>query len=100
MTAGSRARVLTHNSNGYDRGCRCAVCREGAARRVREWRHRNRRPCDICCRVHQGRCATDDERTGRVTVTLPDYLRRRLDEVAPWGERSAYIRGLLERELS
>lgn len=94
------SRVLTHNAWGYRRGCRCDVCREAASIRVRDWRDRTRprKACDVCRRVHPGRCLPGEDRTEQVTVHLPSYLRRRLDEVAPNG-RSAFIRDLLRREL-
>lgn len=94
------SRVLTHNYNGYDRGCRCDVCREGAARRVREWRHRNRpEPCDVCNRVHPGRCAPTDERSKQIGVTLPGGVHQLLTERVPWGERSAFVAGLIVEAL-
>lgn len=92
-------RVLTHNSTGYRRGCRCEVCRDDAVRRVREWRARTRKPCDVCSRVHRGRCIPDDVRGGQVNVHLPGRVRRLLYRHVPWGERSRWVAELIEREL-
>lgn len=38
----ARNRPLTHDEKGYQRGCRCVTCREGAARVRKEQRARKR----------------------------------------------------------
>lgn len=57
-------------------------------------------PCDGCKRVHLGpRCKPAEKRSISVAFTLPGHVARRFREVVPWGERSAYVSALLEREL-
>lgn len=95
------SRVLTHNAFGYARGCRCDVCREGIALQRREERARRRAaPCDVCCRVHNGTCKPDEDRTVRVCVSLPGWLHREMVERVPWGERSAWLADLAAKELA
>lgn len=91
--------VRTHNANGYRRGCRCKVCRDGEARRRREQRARKRKPCDVCRRVHPGRCAPGDQRSRPLHLTIPSSVDSRLRERVPWGERSGWVAALIEREL-
>lgn len=56
-------------------------------------------PCEICHRVHPGRCTPEDARTINVCVTLPGRVHRLLHDRVPWGERSGWIARLVEHEL-
>lgn len=58
-----------------------------------------RHPCDVCRRVHRGRCKPADQRSVTVTITLPSYLHRELAKRVPWGERSGWIARLIHQEL-
>ena len=70
-----------------------------ATRRV-EGRASNRVPCDVCCRFHRGpRCKPEDQRTVRVCTTFPGPVYRAMVDAVPWGERSAWVAGLVAREL-
>lgn len=95
------SRVLTHNSTGYRRGCRCDTCRLDNNRRRREAYARQRadRVCDVCKRIHPGRCTPDSERSTQIGVTLPGRIARRLRERIAWGERSSWVARLIEAEL-
>lgn len=93
------SRVLTHNDGGYRRGCRCDVCRESAVRRITEARARDRGPCDVCFRVHRGRCLPGAERTVKVTVCLPAHVAEALRDQVGWGERSAFVSDLVSEAL-
>lgn len=92
-------RVLTHNATGYRRGCRCDECRSCEARRRREQRARNRKPCAVCNRVHPGRCTPEDQRAQTVAVSLPGHVARRLKDRIGWGDRSGWVAQLVEDEL-
>lgn len=91
--------VMTHNHNGYRRGCRCQDCRDDEARRRREQRHSKRRPCGICLRVHRGACVDPERRSVTVSVSLPSWLHAAMVEQVPWGERSRWLADLAEKEL-
>lgn len=91
--------VRTHNANGYRRGCRCHDCRTDEARRRREQRARKRRPCDICHRVHPGRCAPDADRSVRFTVMLPGHVDQRLRDHIDYGHRSKWVADVVELAL-
>lgn len=58
-----------------------------------------RHPCDVCCRVHQGRCSPDDTRSVQLHLTVPTRIRRRLYARVPWGQRAGWVARLIEREL-
>jgi len=58
-----------------------------------------RHPCDVCRRVHRGRCKPADKRSVSVTITIPTHLHRELAAKVPWGERSRWITRLIRQEL-
>ena len=60
---------------------------------------RHRAPCDICNRVHRGRCTPADERSVNTCVTLPGRTHRRLTDLIPWGERSRFVAAAVEDRL-
>ena len=92
--------VHTHNRGGYRRGCRCPICRaDETLRRSEQRARRPKTPCDVCRRVHPGRCLQADARSARIGLTLPGWVARRLRQHVPWGDRSAWIAALIEREL-
>ena len=57
--------------------------------------------CDNCRRLHLGpRCKPEDQRSVPVIAHLPQHLHRLFTERVPWGERSAWLTRLVEKELS
>ena len=59
-----------------------------------------RLPCPGCKRFHRGpRHKPEDVKSVNLSLTIPRWLNDRLTAAAPWGERSALIRRLLEEEL-
>lgn len=59
----------------------------------------DRHPCDVCKRVHPGRCVPADVRSVHVNLTLPGRVHRRMVERVPWGQRSGWIARLVAQEL-
>lgn len=90
--------VRTHGDSGYRRGCRCATCRKGAVERVREYRARTRKPCEMCRRIHGGpRCPVGYGWS--MSVYLPSRLHVQLADAVPAGKRSSFVRRLIEEAL-
>lgn len=59
----------------------------------------SRGPCDVCKRVHRGRCSAEDDRTVRMCLALPGHLDRRLRDHVDFGDRSGFVAALIEAEL-
>jgi hypothetical protein len=80
----------------------CADCRAAVARAARAWPSKKNRArgCAVCGRVHRGNhCKPEDARSVTVSVSLPGWLHRSMTERVPWGERSAWVAGLVAAEL-
>jgi hypothetical protein len=93
---GTRSGYTAHQRRGETP---CASCREACAAAMRLRRASQRQPCEVCCRVHPGRCASIDERSKQVTFTLPGGVHQLLTERVPWGERSSFVAGLVTEAL-
>ena len=55
--------------------------------------------CDVCRRVHPGRCTPPYKRSVSMCITIPSYVHSALSEHVPWGDRSDWIAQLITREL-
>lgn len=58
-----------------------------------------RHPCDVCRRVHRGRCKPAEQRSVSLTITVPAHLYREMTERVPPRKRAGWIARLIHREL-
>jgi hypothetical protein len=58
-----------------------------------------RLPCEVCKKVHQGRCVPRDARSVQMCITFPGRVHRLLSERVPWGERSGFVARAVAKEL-